>query len=291
MFSIIIPTFNNLNYLRICIDSIKKNSIFEHEIILHVNDGSDGTLNYVKNNRYIYTHSKNNVGLCTAVNLAAKKSTTNYIIYAHDDMYFCPGWDVVFKNEIDNIKGNLYLISGTMIEPNSGHLQLNCGDDFSNFNEKKLLSEYNSIDYYDFQGTTWCPQLMHKDTWNKVGGLSEEFNPGVGSDPDLNMKLWISGVRIFKGLSNCRVYHFGSISLRKKVGLKRNHGSNIFLKKWGISINFFLKYYLNGNYFKNNKIFTHKYLGPLKEPKKNFLFYFSLFVCKIKLFYVKVFKS
>ena len=67
--------------------------------------------------------------------------------------------------------------------------------------------------------------------------------------------------------------------------------SDIFLKKWGISINFFLKFYLNGNYFKNNKIFTHKYLGPLNEPKKNFFFYFSLLICKINLFYIKVFKS
>ena len=25
--------------------------------------------------------------------------------------------------------------------------------------------------------------------WNKIGGFSEEFFPGTGSDPDLNMKL------------------------------------------------------------------------------------------------------
>ena len=43
MFLIIIPTFNNLQYLKICISSIKKNSKFEHEIITHINDGSDGT--------------------------------------------------------------------------------------------------------------------------------------------------------------------------------------------------------------------------------------------------------
>ena len=79
------------------------------------------------------------------------------------------------------------------------------------------MSSYNSLEYFDYQGTTWCPQLIHKYTWKKVGGLSEEFDPGIGSDPELNMKLWISGVRIFKGLSNCRVYHYGSVSLRKKI--------------------------------------------------------------------------
>ena len=291
MFSITIPTFNNYEYLKICINSIKKNSKFNHEIILHINCGSDGSLEYVKNNKYTYTYTKENVGLCTSVNLAAKKSSTKFIVYAHDDMYFCPGWDLAFEKEVKNFKNNLYLISGTMIEANSGHLQLNCGVEFSNFNEKKLLTEFNNIDYYDFQGTTWCPQLIHKDTWEKVGGLSEEYNPGIGSDPDLNMKLWMFGVRVFKGLSDCRVYHFGSITLRKKKNFKRNRGSDIFLKKWGISIDFFLKYYLNGNYFKNNKIFTNEYLGPLNEPNKNLFFYINLIICKINLFYLNFFKS
>ena len=47
-FSIIIPTYNNINYLKLCIDSLKKNSKFNHEYIFHVNDGSDGTLDYLK---------------------------------------------------------------------------------------------------------------------------------------------------------------------------------------------------------------------------------------------------
>ena len=48
MFSIIIPTFNNFKYLKLCLHSIKKNSLKNHEIIIHVNDGSDGTLDFVK---------------------------------------------------------------------------------------------------------------------------------------------------------------------------------------------------------------------------------------------------
>ena len=48
MFSIIIPTLNNLKYLKFCIYSIKKNSKFRHEIIPHVNIGDDGTIEYLK---------------------------------------------------------------------------------------------------------------------------------------------------------------------------------------------------------------------------------------------------
>ena len=55
LFSVIIPTLNNLDYLKLCIDSLKKNSSFNHEIIIHVNIGEDGTISYLKENNIKYT--------------------------------------------------------------------------------------------------------------------------------------------------------------------------------------------------------------------------------------------
>ena len=59
MFSIIIPTLNNLNYLKLCINSLKKNSSLNHEIIIHVNNGTDGTLEYLKSSRIKHTFTNN----------------------------------------------------------------------------------------------------------------------------------------------------------------------------------------------------------------------------------------
>ena len=106
MFSILIPSFNNLNYLKLCLKSILNNSKKNHEIIIHVNEGSDGTLSYVKQNNLKHTFSNKNVGLCSAINSAAKLSSTQYILYAHDDMYFCPGWDQHLINEVNKIGHN-----------------------------------------------------------------------------------------------------------------------------------------------------------------------------------------
>ena len=86
--SILIPTFNNLPYLKFFHNSLNNNSKFQHEIIIHVNDGSDGTLEYVKNEKLKFTHSKENIGLCSSLNNAYKLSTSDFILYAHDDMYF-----------------------------------------------------------------------------------------------------------------------------------------------------------------------------------------------------------
>ena len=77
MFSIVIPTLNNFYYLKICLESLKKNSSLDNEIIIHINEGGDGTLDYVRNNNYLYTFSKEKLGLCSSTNLAATKSTKN----------------------------------------------------------------------------------------------------------------------------------------------------------------------------------------------------------------------
>ena len=282
MFSIIIPTFNNVNYLKQCVESINKNSTYKHEIIPHVNEGTDGTIEYLKNNNIQYTHTNYNSGICTGMNMAAKKAKTDYILYAHDDFYFCPKWDLVLKKEVDKIGHNNFYLSGTMV--NNGQIELNCGNNLDTFNEEKLLKEIDNCNYYDFQGSTWAPHLIHKTTWNDVGGFSEEFFPGTGSDPDLNMKLWQEGVRIFKGINNFKVYHFGSIVTRKY----RNHptiktesgsrGAKIFLMKWGITISFFKKYFLRSD---------TKYDGKLNDPKKSLNFYWQLVLCKINYLYIR----
>ena len=96
------------------------------------------------------------------------------------------------------------------------------------------------------------------------------------------MKLWKDGVRIFKGLSKSKVYHFGSIVTRQKekkftsrteTGSK---GNRIFLLKWGFSIKFFKKYYLQSN---------KEYFNPLSEPNKNFVYFIDLFKCKLSFIY------
>ena len=101
MFSILIPTFNNLEYLKICIDSINKNSKFNHEIIVHVNIGNDGTVDYLKKNEILFTFTNYNAGICEGINKAAKLASTQYILYTHDDMYFLPSWDSILKKEIE----------------------------------------------------------------------------------------------------------------------------------------------------------------------------------------------
>ncbi len=278
-FSIIVPTFNNLKYLKFFLNSIKNNSNFSHEIILHINNGSDGTLEYALKNNLKHTLSKTNIGLCSSMNRAYSLATTDYILYAHDDMYFCKDWDIFLSDEIKKQDNNFYYLSGTNISTRYGLINFDCGSTIEDFDINKFNTFCSEDKTPDLQSSHWAPHLVHRELWDKIGGFSEEFNPGMGSDPDFNMKLWNKGVRIFKGINDFRVYHFSSITTRKKIGISRNKGDLTFLKKWGISIKFFKKHYLRSR---------TKFVFSLKEPDKNFSYYFDLLICKI-MYLVKIF--
>ncbi len=279
--SIIVPTFNNLDHLNFFLYSIKKNSAYKHQIILHINDGSDGTLDYAKKNKLLFSYSSNNIGLCSSLNKAAKLVNTNYILYAHDDMFFCKNWDLYLDNEVKKFTHNLFYLTGTNVSVKNGLINLDCGSSTGTFNEHKFNEFCNTDLSKDLQGSHWAPHLIHKDLWESIGGFSEEFNPGDGSDPDFCMKLWNKNVRVFKTISKFKVYHFSSITTRKS-GISLNNGTKTFTLKYGFNPRFFRKYYLKGNG-------SNIYNGALDNPKMDLNMLFDYLINKLKFLYYKIF--
>jgi GT2 family glycosyltransferase len=278
--SIIIPTYKNFVYLKFCIDSIIKNSKFDHEIIVHINGEDNLTEDYLLKKKLLYTKSKENIGLCSGVNLASKKSTQNYIMYSHDDMFFCKNWDVYLQREIKQYPNNLYYLTGTNVSVKNGLINYDCGSSPKNFDELKFDNFCINDISKDLQGSHWAPHLIHKELWSKIGGFSEEFNPGDGSDPDLCMKLWKEDVRIFKTISKFKVYHFSSVTTRKS-NITLNNGTKTFLLKYGFNPRFFRKYYLRGN----GSIFFN---GELSSPSFTINMFLDYIINKIKFFYYKL---
>ncbi|NNM79290.1 MAG: glycosyltransferase [Gallionella sp.] len=245
MFSIIIPTWNNLALLKLCVRSIRENSAYPHQIIIHVNDGSDGSLAWVREQGITHSASPDNIGICLAVNESAMHATQDYILYLNDDMYCCPGWDTALIDKLKGLDSDLFMLSGTMIEPrdtgNPCVIVRNYGTDADQFDEARLLSELSQHRKADWDGATWPPTLVSRRWWHKVGGYSSEFSPGMSSDNDFSMKLWQAGCRVFLGVGDSLVYHFQCKSTGK---VKKNDGGKMFLHKWGMRQSVFDRYYL-----------------------------------------------
>jgi glycosyltransferase involved in cell wall biosynthesis len=269
IFSIVIPTWNNLPYLKLCLESIKRYSTYPHQIIVHVNEGIDGTMEYLKHHfDGDISYSKENVGVCVAMNLARQMVKTDYLLYLNDDMYVCPNWDRDLVKAVQEAADHHFFYSATLMQPGPFHdmsILANCnyGSRLESFDENRLLAEFDKRTHPDWSGATWPPNVVHVDVWDAVGGYSEEFSPGMYSDPDFSMKLWQHGVRDFRGIGSSRVYHFESVSTGR---IKKNPGSKTFLLKWGITNSTFGRHYLRRGQI---------YKGPLQEPKISIQYIFD----------------
>ncbi len=275
MFSILLPTWNNLELLKLCVRSIRENSAHPHQIIVHVNDGSDGSLDWVREQQLDYTYSPQNIGICLAVNEAAMLARHDYILYLNDDMYCCPGWDTALLAKAKSLDSDLFMLSGTMIEPvdtgNPCVIVKDYGRSPDGFSEQQLLSDLAGHRKSDWYGATWPPTLVHRKWWFKVGGYSTEFSPGMSSDNDFSMKLWHVGCRIFLGVGDSLVYHFQSKSTNK---VRKNDGGRQFLLKWGIRQSVFDRYFLRRG--------AQAGSATLPEPDNTFEFRWQLLRSKLK---------
>ena len=104
-------------------------------------------------------------------------------MYVNDDMYLLPNWDTAISEEIKSIGHQQFMLSCTMIEPthtnNPCVVVRNYGQNIAEFDETTLLNEYNTLYRNDWNGSTWPPNIVHLDLWDKVGGLSIEYSPGA----------------------------------------------------------------------------------------------------------------
>ena len=173
-FSILIPSWNNLAYLKTCIESIEKNSFYTHQIIVLINEGTDGSIAWAKTKDNIdYILSKQNIGICYGLNACVSLAKTDYVLYLNDDMYVLPKWDFYLDEEIKKIGHHHFVFSSTMIEPyeskNKCVIFGDYGNSLNDFKEAKLLGEFEQYEKKDWSGSSWPPILMHKKTWNLFG--------------------------------------------------------------------------------------------------------------------------
>jgi len=96
--SIIILTYNNLDYTRQCLESIfQKTEDVRYEIILVDNNSADGTRVYLKNLASEHTNlqvilNTNNEGFARGNNQGAAAAEGEYLVFLNNDVVVTRGW-------------------------------------------------------------------------------------------------------------------------------------------------------------------------------------------------------
>jgi glycosyltransferase involved in cell wall biosynthesis len=235
--SIIVPAFNDLPYLRLLIEGIRRHSRMTHEIVVVSDGSSDGTDAYLRTNGILSAHLACNQGICTATNIAVSLSHRPWLFLANSDMVPAPGWDVELLKHLDERT----VVSATCIEPGLVPVApifhtRNCGTDTATFDWLSFDEAVGALMADRTEPGVNYPFAISRALWDAVGGLDPAFNPGPVSDPDLFYRLAMAGARFVRSRASL-LYHFSGVSLRRKTPDRWQvaEAANLqrFAQKWG----------------------------------------------------------
>lgn len=214
--SIIILTYNNIEYSKLCIDSIRKFTLEgTYEIIIVDNHSTDGTVEWLKtlSDIKIILNSENK-GFPAGCNQgieAAEKG--NDILLLNNDTIVTQGW-------LENLQECLHsspLVGAVDPVTNSCSNYQSIPTNFSSLEEMldfSLKYNYSGIKDYEqrLKLVGFC-MLIKREVADQIGLLDERFTPGGFEDDDYSFRIQEAGYKLIL-CKNTFVYHFGSISFK-----------------------------------------------------------------------------
>lgn len=257
-----ISTYNNLNYIKIAIESVRKNSYFKDApFVIYAENCTDGTDEWLIENKEKYQLEvyieKNEVakGIGGGMNFCADKVTTEYINFLHSDFYVTRDWDLELLKIHEKYSGEKLWVNSFRVEPNTfgspdrpgtALIPLDAfGAYYHDFRAEEFeawATEFKEMNNFEIPKGEGVSGLIKKEVWDEVGGNDDRFAPTSWEDMDLFLRMLQHGVR-FVLPSKSVVWHFGA---RGSHRLEENNGQSSerqrlsefknakkWLQKWG----------------------------------------------------------
>ena len=148
--SVIIPLYNNKNYLKKCLECLQSQTLKNIEIIIIDNKSTDGSSELVdeyKNNddRISVYHMRTNLGAGLARNYALNKAKGDYISFIDSDDFYPikNSLEILYKKAIEN---NVNICGGSLYKVDKNNIRLDANIDKMYFKEERLY-KYKEYQY------------------------------------------------------------------------------------------------------------------------------------------------
>jgi len=263
MITFCISTYNNLEYLKIAVDSVRRNSYYKNSpFIIHAENCTDGTDEWLKENYERYSLNcyldKNEVplGIGGGMNFCADKVQTEYIMFLHSDLYVTPNWDKALMDTHNKYPNEKLWVNSHRVEPQMfpdsksrpGTVVVAketfgaYHNDFKSVLFDKYAELFTSENDFEIPKGEGVSGLIKKEHWDEIGGNDPLFAPASWDDMDLFLRMLQSGFRFILPTTSL-IWHFGA---RGSHRLEENDGktserqmraefnnSQKWLSKWG----------------------------------------------------------
>ncbi len=201
--SICIVTWNRIDLLKRCIESIEGNTKYpNYKILVHSNGCEDGTQEYLTaassiNKKIIPILSKENEVFVKPNNNMMKMFPENDVVLVNNDVYVTENWlyalyDAAYaSNEIGFSGSKILYPDGRLQEYGSELYEDGTGRNIGKFDDPDK-PEFKKIRYVGY--VSGCSLYIKRSTIEKVGMFDEQFHPCYCEDSDLCYTGWENGL-------------------------------------------------------------------------------------------------
>lgn len=239
--SIVILTYNQLTYTKLCIESIRKYTLQgSYELIVVDNASTDGTVEWLRAQpdiRCIF--NSENYGFAKGCNQGIKIARGTEVLLLNNDT-------IVTKRWLKQLKKVLYSDEKigvvSCLTNNCSNSQTVAVNYKSTEEMQAFAASFNQSDPAKWEKRPrlimFC-YLIKKSVMEKVGLLDEEFGIGNFEDDDYSLRVTMAGFELICA-GDTFIHHFGTISFgEKQYALAREAGLAHFKNKWGFDISYY----------------------------------------------------
>jgi len=216
--SIIIVTWNHLEYTKLCIENIFEQNTYQNIEIIVVDNGSqDGTLEYLRKiqlrkNNVTVINNQVNLGFAKANNIGIGHAKGQYIILLNNDTVVTSGWvEGIIRYLTDREIGMVGPVTNNV--GNEARIRVYYHDliEMAYFAKRYAVKKKGHV--FDIPMLAMYCTAIRRETINKIGLLDEQFEVGKFEDNDYARRVRNAGFRIVCA-ADVFIHHFGSASIR-----------------------------------------------------------------------------
>nr|WP_082446732.1 glycosyltransferase [Cytobacillus solani] len=235
--SIIILTYNNLEYTKQCLESIRKYTDRDtYELIIIDNNSVDDTKEWLlKQDDIRVIINKENLGFPRGCNQGIELAKGDNILLLNNDV-------IVTENWLSNLVNSLYSdkrIGAVGPVTNSAAYYTAIPVEYSNLNEMHNFAQrFNKSDSEKWEERLkligYC-MLIKREMVDKIGLLDERFTPGNFEDDDYSVRIRQAGYKLLL-CKDTFIHHYGSVSWKENIsgyGELLSENERKFMEKWG----------------------------------------------------------
>jgi GT2 family glycosyltransferase len=235
--SIVIATYNKLEFTQQCIQSIRSyTKPGSYEIVIVDNQSTDGTVEWLQQQADIKAiYNKQNYGFPKACNQGIEVSKGDSILLLNNDTIVTENW---LTNLVTCLHSSPEIGAVGAVTNNCSYGQT-IPVSYQTIEEMQAFAlSYNNSNQELWEERLkligYC-MLIKKSVIDVIGLLDEQFTPGNYEDDDYSLRIRLAGNRLIL-CKDTFIHHFGSVSFREAppeyMKLMQNNRYK-YLEKWG----------------------------------------------------------